>query len=94
MSFPCTRCGLCCKAIHKVAELSDYHDGDGICRYYSERAGCVIYETRPLVCRIDEGYELFFRDRISHSEYYAKNAECCNALQEKAEMDKRYRVTV
>lgn len=92
MSFPCTRCGLCCKEIHRVPELADFHNGDGVCRNYSEEHGCLIYDTRPLLCRIDEGYEQLFRQSLSVDEYYRKNAEWCNRLQVKAGLDEGYRI--
>jgi uncharacterized protein len=94
MSFPCTRCGLCCQQIEYVPELSDFHSGNGICRYYSKEKGCAIYELRPLVCRIDEGYKQLFSEQLSISEYYKKNAEVCNQLQEKLDLPLHYRVIV
>ncbi len=51
MSFPCTKCGLCCKHIDKVKQLSDYHTGDGICIYYDPKIGCQIYPNRPYICK-------------------------------------------
>jgi hypothetical protein len=92
MTFPCTKCGLCCQHINDVSQLIEYHSGNGICIHFDEKIGCVIYENRPQVCRIDEGYEYFFSKLISLSEYYDKNAQMCNQLQEKNEIDKRYRV--
>ena len=92
MSFPCTQCGQCCKHIGKLKALEQFHLGDGRCIYYEESVGCKIYSTRPDVCRIDEGYTLFFSDVISHQEFYQKNAEICNQLQIENGIDKQFRV--
>ena len=94
MGFPCTQCGQCCKNIGKVEALEQFHFGDGQCIYYKEGVGCKIYSTRPNVCRIDEGYELFFADLISHKEFYKKNAEICNELQIDNGIDKQFRVVL
>ena len=92
MSFPCTQCGQCCKNIKDIVQLADYHTGSGICVHYEDGIGCNIYNTRPDVCRIDEGYKNFFSDKIGLSDYYQKNAEVCNQLQEAAGVNKQYRV--
>ena len=92
MNFPCTQCGLCCQQIKGVQALENYHLGDGLCIYYEASVGCEIYQSRPDICRIDEGYVLFFTKIISHQDYYQKNADACNKLQIKNNMDKRFRV--
>ncbi len=89
--FPCTRCGLCCQQIGHVDALKALDRGDGVCRNYDPGAGCRIYETRPLLCRIDEAYEVYFREK-SREVFYQENAEVCNALQEKAGVDLIFRV--
>ena len=94
MSFQCSKCGLCCQNINQVRALDNYHNGDGICKHYSFEKGCKIYDQRPLVCRIDEGYQAFFISVISLDEYYQKNAEVCNQLQEQCHYDEIYRVVI
>ena len=76
MMFQCDKCGECCRNLDKYREL---HDGDGICRYLRENL-CSIYEKRPLICRIDEGFEAFFKDKISYEEYLQYTYECCEIL--------------
>jgi len=44
------------------------------------------------VCRIDEAYEKLFCRYFSKEEYYVKNAQVCNALQEENDIDISYRV--
>lgn len=92
MSFPCTRCGLCCQNIDKVEQLSSYHNGNGICFYYDSEIGCKIYENRPDACRIDDAYSKYFSELISFEDYYQKNAEICNQLQEEKQMEEKFRV--
>ncbi len=52
---------------------------------------CKIYESRPLICRVDEAHKKLY-PHIPLKEFYAKNAEVCNALQEANHMDKGFRV--
>ncbi|GAA7500501.1 hypothetical protein HpBHB23_10060 [Helicobacter pylori] len=52
---------------------------------------CKIYESRPLICRVDEAHKKLY-SHILLKEFYAKNAEVCNALQEANHMDKSFRV--
>ncbi|MDU9803556.1 YkgJ family cysteine cluster protein [Helicobacter pylori] len=80
--FPCTSCGLCCKNITGIIELIGFGAGNGVCK---------IYESRPLICRIDEAHKKLY-SHIPLKEFYAKNAEVCNALQEANHMDKSFRV--
>jgi len=94
MAFPCTKCGLCCQHINNIPQLVEYHSGNGICIHFDGKIGCVIYDDRPQVCRIDEGYEQFFSKLFSLSDYYKKNAQICNKLQEKNNSDKQYKVII
>jgi len=53
--------------------------GDGVCKYLIGNL-CSIYNERPLFCRIDECYELYFKDTMSKEEYYRLNMEECKKL--------------
>ncbi|GAA9640501.1 hypothetical protein HCM100_06140 [Helicobacter pylori] len=57
----------------------------------SETNLCKIYESRPLICRIDEARKKLY-SHIPLKEFYAKNAEVCNALQEANHMNISFRV--
>ena len=94
MTFPCTKCGLCCKKLDEVSQLDAYHAGDGVCFYYAENIGCNIYESRPDVCRVDDGYERFFSAVITKQDYYHKNAQICNKMQKDKGLDRKYRVVL
>jgi len=90
--FPCTRCGLCCLNLDKVPVLIDFHNGDGRCQYYVEHKGCSIYEHRPLVCQIDNMYQTYFFNDLKKIDFYRKNAEICNQLQQEHQYSVRYKV--
>lgn len=77
--FYCSRCGLCCKHIDKIPQLSEYHDGDGICRYLVDNK-CSIYESRPDICNVDYVYKTFFSEIYSLQEFYELNYYVCNEL--------------
>ncbi|CAD9196510.1 MULTISPECIES: YkgJ family cysteine cluster protein [Acinetobacter] len=90
--FPCTQCGLCCLALDKIPVLHDFHHGDGKCIYYVQSQGCSIYHSRPLVCRIDEMYQTYFQKDFKKIDFYEKNAEVCNQLQQQHHYSESYRV--
>ncbi len=94
MSFPCTKCGQCCKNIDKVKELSYLDRGDGTCIKFLEGEGCSIYDSRPILCRIDDGYDRFFSNIITRSNYYKGNADVCNSLQREMNLDESFRVNI
>lgn len=60
-SFPCSGCGACCRMVMGRAKtiLAEYNDihtrPDGSCEKYDlATKRCTIYETRPLICRVDD----------------------------------------
>ena len=56
--------------------------GDGVCRHFNETEKlCGIYPKRPLVCRVDDMYHEFFKDRMSLGEFYQANSDACLFLQ-------------
>ncbi len=92
--FPCTSCGLCCKNITGIVELVEFDAGNGVCKFLDlETNLCKIYESRPLICMVDEVHKKLY-SHIPLNEFYAKNAEICNALQEVNHMDKSFRVVL
>lgn len=66
--FECEKCGLCCKKIN--------------CMHLTENNLCAIYDTRPLVCNVDEGYKVFFAKVMSRKEYDIMNQKVCKTLQQ------------
>ena len=65
-SFECEKCGLCCKKVN--------------CMYLTKDNLCSIYETRPLVCNMDKGYEVFFAKVMSKNDFNKMNREICVTL--------------
>ena len=77
--FRCDKCGECCKKLNKSSVYDELHNGDGVCRYLVGNL-CSIYEDRPLLCRIDESYEILFKETMDKSEYYDLNYKFCDKL--------------
>lgn len=93
--FPCTSCGICCQNISQIKELKDFDLGDGICKYFNkEDNNCKIYETRPNICRVDVMFEIEYYKYYNKDEFYKLNAKACNMLQEKFNLDKKYKVII
>ncbi|MEE1249180.1 MAG: YkgJ family cysteine cluster protein [Lachnospiraceae bacterium] len=80
--FKCTGCGECCRNLDKSDIYQELDRGDGTCKYLDGNK-CSIYSERPLLCRIDESYETYFRERYSKEEYYELNYSICKQLQNK-----------
>lgn len=77
--FECDKCGMCCRNLDKSDIYKELHNGDGICKYLDGNL-CSIYDDRPLLCRIDESYEVYFKDKMSLNEYYEANYKVCSEL--------------
>lgn len=82
MMFKCDRCGECCRHLDKSPVYRELHSGDGICRYLVGKK-CSIYENRPLICRVDQSYEIFFKDKITYEEYLQLNYKSCEILKKR-----------
>lgn len=78
--FFCNQCGQCCRNLDKSPLYAELDRGDGVCRYLDGNL-CSIYEKRPLLCRVDECYDLFFRESLSREEFYQMNYRVCRQLQ-------------
>lgn len=78
--FKCDCCGECCRNLDKSDLYSELDRGDGTCIYLDGNK-CSIYNKRPLLCRIDECYELYFKEQYSIEEYYELNYKICKKLQ-------------
>ena len=84
--FRCTQCGCCCRSLKGIELFQSLDRGDGTCKYLNESSNlCEIYETRPLLCRVDESYSVFFSTLMSHDEYEALNYKACADLQKRFE---------
>ena len=82
--FKCEHCACCCRNLNKSQIYDFLNRGDGVCRYLKGK-DCTIYENRPLLCRIDESYNMFFKDKISLEKFYSLNKQICKKLKEEEE---------
>jgi Fe-S-cluster containining protein len=55
--WECIKCGMCCQRYDKV------NDVIVSCQYLNEDKSCLIYEDRPLACRLDY---MSNRNKIAH----------------------------
>ena len=60
---------------------------DGACTKYDETIGCMVYETRPLMCRVDELYRVAYSSVIDYASYLNIQYRCCNQLMDLFEID-------
>lgn len=74
--FMCDKCGKCCRNLDKSPIYEEFHNGNGICKYLDGNL-CSIYENRPLLCRVDESYNKFFKNTMTLEKYYKINYEFC-----------------
>lgn len=81
-TFSCSQCGECCRHINLVPALAAFDTGTGVCKYLAGNL-CSIYDTRPLICRVDAMYEAYFSTFCSREEYYRINQEVCRILRER-----------
>ena len=81
MMFQCDQCGECCRNLDQSPVYRDLHDGNGVCRYLYGNL-CSIYENRPLLCRVDESYSVFFASVLSYEEYIQLNYKYCEELKQ------------
>lgn len=77
--FDCIKCGKCCRSLKNNIIYSDLDRGDGVCKYLKDNL-CSIYDNRPLLCRVDDCYNLFFKDKYTKEEFYKLNKIICNTL--------------
>ena len=79
--FKCDMCGACCRNIGGISLFEELDRGDGVCKYLVGNR-CSIYAQRPLLCRVDESYEAFWKEQISLEDYYRLNYASCDALKQ------------
>lgn len=83
--FHCDQCGACCRNLKLFPLYAELDRGDGVCKYLSGNL-CSIYDERPVLCRVDESFQLFFSDLLTKEEYYRLNYEACDRLKKKDRM--------
>jgi len=79
--FVCDKCGLCCMSVGDSEIYAELNRGDGVCRFLDTKTRlCIIYNKRPVLCNVDKTYELFFKSKMTLSEYYKLNYESCKKM--------------
>ncbi|MGI3476967.1 YkgJ family cysteine cluster protein [Providencia stuartii] len=79
--FPCNSCGKCCKKVNASTETSFLDRGDGVCYHFDEITNlCSIYETRPLVCRVEDYYRKNLSEILSWDEFVELNMRVCRGI--------------
>ena len=80
--FECDKCGECCRNL-RMSDIYKHLDrGDGVCKFLDGNL-CSIYDERPIICRVDESYNLYFNNFYAYDEYCRLNKNACDALKEK-----------
>jgi len=106
MTYPCTKCGLCCKQLGAVLDnkhLLDMKkqvlldsfpykvDSNGACSMLGDDGLCTVYDHRPIICNIEHMITLY---KLDQSEYYKTCADSCNILIKKTGLSKEYLVEI
>lgn len=76
MSFPCARCGACCRLAGRVPELAHLDRGDLVCVNLTEDNECSIYDERPAICRVDVSCPPV----MAAAEWEQRNVEACGRV--------------
>lgn len=63
-----------------MEELSNFHNGDGICKYLLPNNLCSIYSERPIWCNVDLYYDQFLTTKMTRDEWYSLNEKACLGL--------------
>lgn len=93
MTFPCTKCGACCRVAFLIPGFTEPVNDNGSCVHLQDNM-CSIYETRPDICRVDEYYDKHLTNVMSREEAYLANAQVCNMTQRLLNIDEKYRVEI
>lgn len=80
--FKCDKCGLCCRHLPNSDLFKDMRLKSGICKYLGQDNLCTIYSQRPIFCRVDDAFDLIFKNNIRKDDYYKLNYEACRKLKE------------
>ncbi|UNH31393.1 YkgJ family cysteine cluster protein [Moellerella wisconsensis] len=80
-SFPCNKCGACCRHVNRAKETQFLDRADGVCRYYDEiNKLCSIYNERPDICRVDRQYLLNYHKQYTWREFIEINKIACQII--------------
>ena len=80
--FSCNGCGACCRRVYLIPDFPEPLKEDGSCEHLQEDNSCGIYETRPLICKIDDFYDKHLSGHLPREEFHRMNAELCKQYQD------------
>lgn len=83
-NFPCFSCGKCCQRVG-LSEQTKYLDrGDLTCQYFEDNTKlCTVYETRPLICQVENYYNQNLSHIYSWDQFIAINLKICESFNKK-----------
>ncbi len=66
-----------------MSEITAYLDkGDGVCRHFDDTTNlCSIYDDRPLICRVEDYYNVNLSHEITWEKFSKINENICKQLQ-------------
>lgn len=89
MRFKCSKCGECCRHIGGVHPMSGLDRGDGVCKHLTDEGLCEVYESRPLICRVDDSYGAFPEFKTKREYYDYMYSFCEMLMQMKQEREEK-----
>ena len=87
MKFKCKKCGECCRHIGGI--IPELDRGDGVCKHLTNEGLCAVYESRPLICRVDDNYAAFPEFKTKREYYDYMYAWCEKLMQMKQAREKK-----
>lgn len=98
MSWICTKCGACCRKAESILGNLDVgfpydFNQDGSCEMYDSEKGCIVYESRPSVCRMDlvAKITIEWSDK-TEEQFYDETTIACNAMMDELNIDNSFRI--
>jgi uncharacterized protein len=94
MAFECSQCGACCRHVDTLDGFPEPFDATGRCAHLGDDNACRIYDTRPLICRVDESFSSVESIFGTREAWYAANARACEELREYEKRDGKVHLAV
>jgi hypothetical protein len=92
LTFPCTKCGACCKNVSGLG--LPVKAGTAECIALGPDNECTVYEQRPILCRVDKIYDRMFSASMTEKDFFKMTADACNRLIEIEGMTPDYKVRI
>lgn len=93
IKFKCTSCGACCRRAGLLGLMPQREDG--ACINLDDNNQCMIYETRPDVCRVDVMAEINRHEmNMSTVDYFKLSNTICNQWIKEDRMENSYLINI